>query len=415
MVTAGPDGNLWFTNTGSGANSIGRVTPAGAISDFTDPTIVYPRGITAGPDGNLWFTLGYSSDASIGRITPAGVVSNFTDPTINAPVSIAAGPDGNLWFTNLLGDSIGSITPAGVVSNFTDFAVNNPWGIAAGPDGNLWFTNAGNRSIGWITPAGVESNFTGSGTNSPRGIAAGPDGMMWFVNEGNNSIAQVTVSAGPSAPGAPTSVFGVAGNAQVAVSWAAPASDGGAPITGYTVTASPDGATCSWTTGPLTCTVPGLANGTPYTFTVAATNVRGTGPPSAPSSSVTPAAGDLFHPLGAPTRILDSRPPPEQVGPYATPWTAGLTREVSVAGVGGVPADATAVTLNVTVTGTTSASFLTLWPKGAVQPTASNLNWSAGQTIPNAVTVMVGTGNPISVFNNFGTVHVIADAAGWYG
>ena len=43
--------------------------------------------------------------------------------------------------------------------------------------------------------------------------------------------------------------------------------------------------------------------------------------------------------------------------------------------------------MNVTVTDPTAGSYMTVWPKGEVQPTASNLNWSAGQTIPNAVTV----------------------------
>ena len=88
----------------------------------------------------------------------------------------------------------------------------------------------------------------------------------------------------PGAPGTPT---GVAGDRRVTVSWAAPASDGGSPITGYTVTASPGGGTCS-TTGGLSCTVTGLVNGTAYTFTVRATNRVGTGPASAPSAPVTP-------------------------------------------------------------------------------------------------------------------------------
>ncbi len=88
-------------------------------------------------------------------------------------------------------------------------------------------------------------------------------------------------------PGAPTGVSGVGGNAQVAVGWVAPASDGGSAITRYTVTASPGGATCSWSTGPLTCTVSSLTNGTPYTFTVKATNALGTSAASAPSAATT--------------------------------------------------------------------------------------------------------------------------------
>ena len=108
-ITTGPDGNLWFTDTG--ADAIGRITPTGTVTIFGGPGILAPSDITAGPDGNLWFTSPYTD--TVGRITTAGVVTDFTDPTISAPQGIVGGPDGNVWFTNL--DSIGQITPAGVV------------------------------------------------------------------------------------------------------------------------------------------------------------------------------------------------------------------------------------------------------------------------------------------------------------
>ena len=87
------------------------------------------------------------------------------------------------------------------------------------------------------------------------------------------------------APGTPTAF--VAGSRSVTVSWIAPPSDGGSPITRYTVTTSPGGKTCS-TTGPLSCTVTGLHSGTTYTFTVTARNSAGIGPASQPSAPVTP-------------------------------------------------------------------------------------------------------------------------------
>lgn len=90
-------------------------------------------------------------------------------------------------------------------------------------------------------------------------------------------------------PGAPTGVSAVAKNASATVSWNAPASNGGANITDYTVTSTPGGKTCA-TSGALSCTVTGLTNGTAYQFSVVATNSEGDGPASALSSAVTPSA-----------------------------------------------------------------------------------------------------------------------------
>ncbi len=72
---------------------------------------------------------------SIGRITTAGVVTNYTGPGIAGPTGITAGPDGALWFTNRGNNSIGRITTAGVVTNYTGTGIDTPYGITAGPDG----------------------------------------------------------------------------------------------------------------------------------------------------------------------------------------------------------------------------------------------------------------------------------------
>jgi virginiamycin B lyase len=94
--------------------------------------------IARGPDGNLWFT---EPDANrIGRITPAGIVTEFSVPTPNGlPGAITAGPDGNLWFTEDRGQRIGRISPSGIITEFSLLAGDLPTEITAGPDGNLWF------------------------------------------------------------------------------------------------------------------------------------------------------------------------------------------------------------------------------------------------------------------------------------
>ncbi len=66
-----------------------------------------------------------------------------------------------------------------------------------------------------------------------------------------------------------------------------------------------------------------------------------------------------------------------------------------------------AVVLNVTVTQPTSHGFLTVWPEGAARPTVSNLNFGAGETIPNLVVVKVGSGGQVDFYNgSSGTVQV---------
>src|SRR5438046_8978896 len=90
---------------------------AGRFREFTLPTPrSEPGGITAGPDGNLWFTEG--STNRIGRITTAGAITGeFTIPTANSyPNWITAGPDGNLWLTEDCGNKIGRITTAGAIT-----------------------------------------------------------------------------------------------------------------------------------------------------------------------------------------------------------------------------------------------------------------------------------------------------------
>jgi len=145
FITAGPDGNMWFTDVAEffgGLNKIGRITPAGTITEFgvadgLNPGAV-PQPIAPGPDGNVWFS-DIGSPKAIGKITPAGAITEYELDPAAFPSSIAPGADGNLWFPN--SEKVGRITTTGEITEFALPAEANPRAIAPGPDGNMWFTD----------------------------------------------------------------------------------------------------------------------------------------------------------------------------------------------------------------------------------------------------------------------------------
>ena len=207
-ITAGPDGNLWFTeimqNGSVQAGKIGRMTPTGTLSEFSLPSANTPAtDIITGPDGNLWFTEG----GKIARITPMGKISEFKLSPPTSAQSLATGSDGNLWFTDQ--SKIGRMTLTGKVSEFSlpihqfpagsnpikapaGSGPNQSLAITAGPDGNLWFTEIGpvgvGSSIGRITTSGKITEFPLPSANTfPSSITAGSDGNLWFTVIGTNN------------------------------------------------------------------------------------------------------------------------------------------------------------------------------------------------------------------------------------
>lgn len=114
----------------------------------------------------------------------------------------------------------------------------------------------------------------------------------------------------------------------------------------------------------------------------------------------------------APSRICDTRP---GSGDQCTGHTMapGGTMTVQVAGLAGVPANAIAAVLNVTATNTTSTGYLTVFP-GGTRPTASNLNWGAGNTVANLVVAQLNSGGAVTLYNSAGSTDVVIDVSGYY-
>ncbi len=125
------------------------------------------------------------------------------------------------------------------------------------------------------------------------------------------------------------------------------------------------------------------------------------------TSAVAAGTDGLFVPV-APHRLLDTRVTGQTLGP-------GQVLTVPVAGQAAAPASgATAVVMNATVTDTTTAGYLTVYPAGVVRPTASDLNWVKGQTVPNMVVATLGSGGAVDVYNSYGHTDVVIDVVGWF-
>jgi virginiamycin B lyase len=200
-ISAGPDGNVWFTE--GSRSKIGVInTTTHVITEIATPTHQsVPYGITAGPDGNLWFT---EQRGVIGMIDPTThaitefPLGNFSDQYDNI-FGITTGPDGKLWFTGrgpqidvgtpgspdlVPSGLIGVIDPTThAITTFATPAVGGwPDQITLGSDGNLWFTDSITSQIGAINPATHEiTELTTPTRINASSLTTGPDGDLWFA------------------------------------------------------------------------------------------------------------------------------------------------------------------------------------------------------------------------------------------
>ncbi|TDV46135.1 GH25 family lysozyme [Actinophytocola oryzae] len=113
-----------------------------------------------------------------------------------------------------------------------------------------------------------------------------------------------------------------------------------------------------------------------------------------------------LHTALSPQRVLDTR------SGAGTPLGAQGTLTLDLSSK--VPSDATAVTINLTGVGATSGTFVSAWPTGEARPNVSSLNLGNANATPNLVTVKLGTNRSVSLFNNAGSTHLLADLAGYY-
>ena len=306
-----------YTFTVTATNAVGTSTvsaPSGVITPVAGATVpAAPASVTAA-GGNGQATVSWTAPASNGgsaitsytvTSSPAGASQTVAAPATSA--TLTGLTNGTAYtFTVTAVNAVGT-SPSSAPSNSV-----TPFTIPAAP--TAVSATAGNAQavVSWSAPAsdGGSAITSYTVTSSPAGATqtvAAPATSATLTGLTNGTAYTFTVTAtnaagsGPASlasssvtpitvPGSATAVSAFAGNAQASVTWTAPSSDGGSPITSYTVTSSPLGGSATVAAPATSAVVPALTNGTAYTFTVTATNAAGTGTPSLASNAVTPVA-----------------------------------------------------------------------------------------------------------------------------
>ena len=288
----------------------------------------------------------------LASLWPREAAAYTTMPGCTVAITFNASPLGTAQRYDLPGP-YGACSPNGDIQstpNATAVGTNpgNPGDQITGQHGTytLEYDANGNEWILYTPTSAVSTGYSESIT------FYGDDGGTTVYN----NTANITIHIVASAPGAPTIGTATAGNAQASISFAAPGSDGGSPITGYTATSSPGGVIGTCAASP--CTVTGLTNGTAYTFTVTATNAVGTSTASAASNSVTPSTVP-----SAPTGVSASSSTPAQA---TVTFSAANNNGSAITGytvtsspAGGVDSNAGTTALSHVMTGLTNGTAYT--------------------------------------------------------
>ena len=291
--------------------------------------------------------------------------------------------------TNARGDSAASpasdaVTPFGVpgapqsvVATRGDASIAVSWAAPASNGGSAitGYTATASPGTASCTPATGERSCTITGLTNGTTYSV----SVTAANAaGTGAAAQVANVTPATVPGKPTGVTASGGDSRATVAWTAPTADGGAAVTGYTVTSSPDSRTC--TTSFLTCDVTGLTNGTSYTFTVTATNAIGAGAASDASSAITPSATTTVP--GAPASITAAQG--ASPGSLSVTWTAP-----AVTGGSSVTAYAVGYATSLSGPWTTVSTSL---PASGLSTTLSSLAQGTGYFVRVAASNVVGLG-----------------------
>ncbi len=303
-VAVNPAGTRVYVANGS-SNTVSVIDTANNTVIATVTGLFLATGVAINPAGTLVYIAGGGDVYAIDTTSLAVVATlNTGAAPINGIVVNSAGT--RLYVAHGGNDDIYVLDAATLaVVNIVDLTNGGPTGVALNPSGTrLYVTKYSGGSVTVIDTTTLAILATIPVGTQPIGVAVNSAGTRAYVavnfpgsvavidTSSNTVVDTVATGLGSAAfglfigtppaatvPGAPTIGPATPGNAQATIAFTAPASNGGSPITGYTVTCGPGAFSANGTASPLTVT--GLTNGTTYTCSVTATNAIGTSAPSA--------------------------------------------------------------------------------------------------------------------------------------
>ncbi len=238
--------------------------------------------------------------------TPGGITGSCAGPTA-CTITVGSLTNGTAYTFSVTATNGAGTGSASAASNSVTPMANQIITFAQPSNYNFGATPTLTASSAYAV-SGAATGFAIDFTSSTTGVCTVTSGgALTFVSAGTctidadqagnastNAASTVTRSFTVNAivPSAPGIGSATAGDERAEVSFSAPPSNGGATITGYTVTANPGGNTGAGSSSPII--VAGLTNGVPYTFSVTATNSAGTSVASVPSNAVAPAGPQII-------------------------------------------------------------------------------------------------------------------------
>lgn len=271
------------------------------LSNVTAIAANFAAAYAVEANGTAWTWGCTGSNGADSVVTPNPLVTNAVGVAMGSGDTVLLRADGTIWDDTALSDQ--------GLTNVVAVAASQR-GEAVRADGSLWmwwtYNDAGELGNGT-----TDSNFYRAPVRAAPGlqvssvatgwyhtVAIDRSGLLWAWGPNVDGALGMGPGQGTATspapvdwvPGTPSAVTAVAGDASATVSWSPPATDGGSPITGYTVVTYPGGQRTAVDAATTAVTVPGLHNGSTYSFAVFATNLLGAGTASAPTAFVTPTA-----------------------------------------------------------------------------------------------------------------------------